>query len=68
MLGYMGSLPHMLRQPLDEHLTQPVSIIETWLSIVKPAFQVARTSDDDDSVADKDPPLGSPDIPPDTPG
>jgi hypothetical protein len=32
----------MLRKALDERLTQLLSIIETWLSIVEPAFEAAK--------------------------
>ena len=38
----------MLRKPLDERLKQPLSIIETWLSIIQPAFAAARTDSDND--------------------
>jgi hypothetical protein len=58
----------MLRKPLDERLAQPLSIIETWLSIVQPAFEAARTSDDDSSQAEADHYMDSLDIPPDQPG
>jgi hypothetical protein len=44
---------HMLRnKPIDERLAQPLSIIETWLSIVEPAFEAARYPDDDSMVDD----------------
>ena len=43
----------MLRnKPIDERLAQPLSIIETWLSIVEPAFEAARYPDDDSMVDD----------------
>ena len=38
----------MFRKPLDERLKQPLSIIETWLSLIQPAFAAARTDDADD--------------------
>jgi hypothetical protein len=44
----------MLRKPLDERLNQPLSNIETWLSLVQPAFKVARNSDDDEAVEEDD--------------
>ncbi len=37
----------MLRKPLAERLQQPLSIIETWLSLVQPAFDAAEHSDND---------------------
>jgi hypothetical protein len=37
----------MLRKPLAERLQQPLSIIETWLSLVQPAFDAAEHSDAD---------------------
>ncbi len=35
----------MFTKPLDEWLKQPMSIIETWLSLIQPAFDAARTDD-----------------------
>ena len=35
----------MFTKPLDERLKQPLSIIETWLSLIQPAFDAARTDD-----------------------
>jgi hypothetical protein len=32
----------MFTKPLDERLKQPMSIIETWLSLIQPAFDAAR--------------------------
>ncbi len=37
----------MFRKPLDERLQQPLSIIETWLSIVQPALDTALRDHDD---------------------
>jgi hypothetical protein len=43
----------MLRnKPINECLAQPLSIIETWLSIVEHAFEAARQPDDDSMVDD----------------
>ena len=38
----------MIHKPLDERLKQPLSIIETWLSLIQPAFAAARTDDAND--------------------
>jgi hypothetical protein len=56
----------MLCKPLDERLAQPLSIIETWLSIVKPAFEAAKYSSDEDSMREHEEELNLsyPDIPP----
>ena len=55
----------MLRKPLNERLTQPLSIIETWLSIVEPAFEAAKCSSDKESMMnDEDYNPSYPDIPP----
>ncbi len=35
----------MFTKPLDERLKQPMSIIETWLSLIQPAFDAALTDD-----------------------
>jgi hypothetical protein len=37
----------MLRMPLDERITQPLSVLVTWLSAVQPAFEEARVRNDD---------------------
>jgi hypothetical protein len=56
----------MLRKPLDERLAQPLSIIETWLSIVEPAFEAAKYNSDEDPMMEheEDLNLSYPDIPP----
>ena len=55
----------MLRKPLDERLAQPLSI-ETWLSIVEPAFEAAKYNSDEDPMMEheEDLNLSYPDIPP----
>jgi hypothetical protein len=60
--------PDMLRKPLDERLAHPLSIIETWLSIVQPAFEAARHRDTDVSMSDDEHSLDPLDTPPDQPG
>jgi hypothetical protein len=50
----------MLHKPLDERLKQPFSIIETWLSLVQPAFKATCGSEseeqsfEDDDLEDPD--------------
>jgi hypothetical protein len=43
----------MLRKPLAERLQQPLSLIETWLSLVQPAFDAAALSDADSVEMDE---------------
>jgi hypothetical protein len=45
----------MLRMPIDTRLSQPLSTIETWLSVVTPAFEAARTDEIQDPYSDSDP-------------
>jgi hypothetical protein len=45
----------MLRTPIDTRLSQPLSTIETWLSVVTPAFEAARLEDIQDSASDSTP-------------
>jgi hypothetical protein len=50
--------PHdqiMLRVPVDTRLSQPLSTIETWLSVVTPAFEAARMVETQDSYSDSEP-------------
>jgi hypothetical protein len=47
--------PHdqaMLRMPLEERLKQPLSVLVTWLSVARPAFEEARVCNDDGSMMD----------------
>jgi hypothetical protein len=45
----------MLRMPVDTRLSQPLSTIETWLSVVTPAFEAARLDDNQDSASESAP-------------
>ena len=45
----------MLRMPVDARLSQPLSTIETWLSVVLPAFEAARMDDTQDSASESAP-------------
>jgi hypothetical protein len=45
----------MLRMPVDTRLSQPLSTIETWLSVVTPAFEAARLDDIQDSASESAP-------------
>jgi hypothetical protein len=45
----------MLRMPIDTRLSQPLSTIETWLSVVTPAFEAARMDEIQDPYSDSDP-------------
>jgi hypothetical protein len=45
----------MLRTPVDTRLSQPLSTIETWLSVVTPAFEAARMDDTQDSASESAP-------------
>ena len=57
----------MLRnKPIDERMAQPLSIIETWLSIVEDAFEAARYPDND-SVVDEMTLMEATGTPPDSP-
>ena len=41
--------------PVDTRLSQPLSTVETWLSVVTPAFDAARMNDIHDSASDSAP-------------
>ncbi len=44
----------MLRMALEERLKQPLSVLVTWLSVARPAFEEARVPEDDDSMMNDD--------------
>ena len=46
----------MLRTPLDDRLKQPLSVIETWLSLAQPAFAAACNSNSEDDKENLDDP------------
>jgi hypothetical protein len=41
--------------PVDTRLSQPLSTIKTWLSVVTPAFEATRMDNTQDSASDSAP-------------